>query len=76
MPAVQEVRSPDLSPSNSINISTTNTINSGQGSMTSPNFVSTIPATNTMAGVDIKLLIFNGNGLDDPEKDWFLCDTV
>ena len=29
-----------------------------------------------MAGSDIKLPIFNGNGLEDPEKHWFLCEVV
>ena len=25
---------------------------------------------------DIKLHIFNGNGLEDPKKHWFLCEFV
>ena len=29
-----------------------------------------------MVGTDIKLPIFNGNGLEDPEQHWFLGDTV
>ena len=29
-----------------------------------------------MAGNDIKLPIFNGNGLEDPEQHWFLCESV
>ena len=57
-------------------MSNTNTVNSGQGSTTSQNFVSTVPTTNTMAGDDIKLPIFNGNGLEDPEQHWFLCEAV
>ena len=62
-PTVPEVRSRDLSPSNSINTSNTNTVNSGQGSTTNQNFVPIVPTTNTMAGDDIKLPIFNGNEL-------------
>ena len=51
-------------------------MNRGQGSMTSPNFVQTIPPTNTMVGDDIKLPIFNGSGLEDLEQHWFLCEAV
>ena len=29
-----------------------------------------------MVGIDIKLPIFNGNGLEDPEKHWFLCESI
>ena len=29
-----------------------------------------------MARNDIKLLIFNGIGLEDPEQHWFLCEAV
>ena len=29
-----------------------------------------------MVGDDIKLSIFNGNGLEDPEKNWFLCESM
>ena len=65
-PTIPKVRSRYLSPSNSVNMSTTNTINNGQGSTTSHNFVPTIPAANTMAKYDIKLPIFNSNGLEDP----------
>ena len=75
-PTVPEVRSRDLSPSNSVNTITTNTINSRQGSSTSPNFVSTLPAANAMVGDDIKLPIFNGNGMEDPKQHWFLCEVV
>ena len=71
-----EVRSRDLSPSTSVNMSITNTINRGQGIPTIPNFVPTVPLANTMAGADIKLPIFNGNGLEYPDKHCFLCDDV
>ena len=29
-----------------------------------------------MVGNDIKFPIFNGNGLEDPGKHWFLCEVV
>ena len=29
-----------------------------------------------MAGNDIKLSIFNGNGLEDPEQHWFQCESI
>ena len=52
-----------------------------QGSPTSPHFVPTVPTVNTvlvnpMTRTDIKLPIFNGNGLEDPEQHWFLCEVV
>ena len=35
-----------------------------------------VPRTNIMVRNDIKLPIFNENGLEDPEKHWFLCEVV
>ena len=29
-----------------------------------------------MAGNEMKLPIFNGNGIDDPEQYWFLCEAI
>ena len=29
-----------------------------------------------MDGNDIKLLIFNGNGVEYPEQHWFLCESM
>ena len=29
-----------------------------------------------MAGVDIQLPTFNGNGAEDPEQHWFICEVV
>ena len=52
-PTAPGVRSRDLSPSNSVNTSNTNAVNSGKGSPTSQNFVPSILVTNTMAGDDI-----------------------
>ena len=61
-----KVRYRDLSPSEFVYTSSTNAVNSGQICLNSQNFVSTVPTTNTMAGDDIKLPIFNGNGLEEP----------
>ena len=63
-----EVISRDLYPSAFVNTSSTNIVNSGQGSSTSQNFVTTVLAINTMDGSNIKLPIFNGNGLEDLEQ--------
>ena len=67
-PTVPEVRSRDLSLSISINMTSTNAVNSGQGSPTSPNFLPTIQlvnitSINPMPRTNIKLPILNGNGL-------------
>ena len=32
--------------------------------------------TNLMAGADIQLHTFNGNGAEDPEQHWFLRETI
>ena len=29
-----------------------------------------------MAGYEMKMLIFNGNGTDDQEQYWFLCEAI
>ena len=52
-------------------MSSTNDVNRIQGIMTSPHFVPIVPTVNIvpinpMVGTDIKLPIFNGNGLEDP----------
>ena len=31
---------------------------------------------NLMAGHDIRLPTFNGNGPEDPEQHWFICEAV
>ena len=51
-------------------------MNNRQGSPASQNFCLNVPTANTMAGTDIKLSIFNGNGLEVPKKHWFLCEVV
>ena len=51
-------------------------MNIEQGSLGSQKFCSNVPTTNTMAGTEIKVPIFNGNGLDDPKQHWFICEVV
>ena len=75
-PTLPKIILQGISPSDSINTSTTNTVNHEQGSPTSPNFVSNVPTTNTMLGAHIKLPIFNGKGLEDLEQHWLLCEFV
>ena len=29
-----------------------------------------------MAGDDVKLPLFHGNGIEDPEQYWFLCEAI
>ena len=29
-----------------------------------------------MMGTDLRLPTFNGNGTEDPEKHWFLCEVL
>ena len=74
-PIVLEVRYPNLSPSNYANTSTINTINSRKESSTSPNYILTVPATNTKVVANIKIPIFKGNGLEELEQNWFLYDV-
>ena len=54
-------------PSGFVNTSNTNGVNRGQGSLTSHKKIIVVPIVNTIDANDIKLLIFNGNGVDDPE---------
>ena len=49
-----------------------NSGNRKHGTPTSGIFNLVVPRVNIMVGNDIKLPIFNGNGLEDPEKHWFL----
>ena len=65
-----------MSPSGFVNTSNTNTANSGQRSSGSQPFFPNVPGVNIMAGNNIKLPIFNGNGLEDPEKHSFLCESI
>ena len=40
------------------------------------NHVSEILNANPMAAINIQLPKFNGNGMEDPEQHWFLCEVV
>ena len=37
---------------------------------------SSVPQAHRMSRGDIKLPIFNGNGLEDLDKNWILCEVV
>ena len=71
-----KVRSRNSSHSGFSNISNNNCGNSGQGSPFSQTSYPIVPRTNIMAGNDIKLPIFNGNGLEYPKQHWFLCEAM
>ena len=71
-----EVRSRKSSPSGFVNTSNNNFGNSGKWIPYSHTFYPAVPRTNIMARNDIKLSIFNGNGLEYPEKHWFLCEVL
>ena len=71
-----EVRSRDLYPSGFVNTSSTNVVDSGHGSLASQNSIPNVSAVSTMPAIDIKFPIFNGNGLEDLEKHWFLRESV
>ena len=70
-----QVRYINSSPSGFVNTTNNNSGNSGQGSPTSQTFCPSITGVNIMAGNDIKLPIFNGNGLEDPKHHWFICEV-
>ena len=61
-----ELISRNLYPSRVLNTSSTNTVNSGQGSLTTQRFFPSVSGDNIMAGTKIKFPIFIGNGLEYP----------
>ena len=50
--------------------------NSAQEGATLLNNVQENPINNPMAATDVQLPTFNGNGMQDPEQRWFLCEDV
>ena len=69
-----EVRSRASSPERAINIDSARTATRVQGIPPPLNYSLENPNANSMAGVDIRLTILNGNGVEDPEKHWFLSE--
>ena len=59
-----------------VNTTKNNSGNTGEGSPASQTFCPGVPGANIMAENDIKLLILNGNGLEDPKQHWFLCEAL
>ena len=66
----------DLYPSKFVNTSNTNVVNRIQAIPARQTFLPYTPTVNIMVGFDIKLPIFNGNGLEDPKQHWFLCEFI
>ena len=67
-----EVRLRNSSPNGFLNQSNNNRGNRRQGIPTKQ----AIPRMNIIIGNDIKLTIFNINGLEDPKQHWFLCEDM
>ena len=59
-----------------MNTGSTIVVASSQGSPPSLNCLLNIPNIDSMVGTDIRLPTFNGNGVEDPEQHWFLCEAV
>ena len=71
-----EVRSRASSPERDVNTDSASTVTRMQGSLTSLNYSLDNPDANSMVGEDIRLPAFNGNGEEDQEQHWFLCEAV
>ena len=59
-----------------MNTGSTSVVTSAQGIPPSLNYSLNILNTNSMDGRHIRLPRFNENGVEDPEKYWFLCEVV
>ena len=59
-----------------MNTSSTSVATSAQGIPTSLECSLNFPDTDSMAGTDIRLPTFNGNGVEDLEQHWFLCEAI
>ena len=71
-----EVRSRASSPERIFNIDSVSIATRVQeGTPPLKSFIDNLDA-NSMAGVDIRLPTFNGNGAEDPKKCWFLGEVV
>ena len=71
-----DVRSRNTSPNGFANQTDNNSGNNSKVTPIGGIFNSTIRRVNKMVGNDLKLPIFNKNGLEKPEKHWFLCEVV
>ena len=71
-----EVRSRASSPKIFVNNDSASTTTSVQEETTLFKHSSDNPNANSMAGHDIRLPTFNGNGAEDPEQRWFICEAV
>ena len=71
-----EVRSRASSPERVVNTNSASTTTNAQESIPPLDHLLENLDNNAMAGVDIWLPIFNGNGAEDPEQYWFICEAV
>ena len=70
-----EVRSRTSSPERVVNTDSASTTTSAQGISPSLNYSLDNLDANLMARAHIRLPTFNGNGAEDPEQHWFLCEA-
>ena len=59
-----------------MNTSSTSAATSAQGIPPSLNCSLNTSNANSMAGEDIRLPTFNGNGVEDPDQHWFFSEVV
>ena len=71
-----EVRSRASSPERVVNIDSASIATSAQGSPPPLNYSLDNLDANSMARSDIRLPTFNGNGAENPEQHWFLCEAI
>ena len=71
-----KVRSIKTSPCGFANPTNNNSGTSRQGTPTREIFNSIVTRLNRMDENDVKLSIFNGNGLEDLEQHWFLYEAI
>ena len=74
--ASPEVRSGTSSHERPMNTGSTSATTSTQGIPPSLNCSLSILDVDSMVGTDIRLPTFNGSGVEDPEKHWFLYEFV
>ena len=71
-----EVRSRASYPKRVVNIDSASIATSMQEGTPPLNYSSDNHDANSMVGHDIRLPTFNGNGVEDLEQHWFLCEVV
>ena len=64
------------SPTRIVDTRSTSSATSAQGIPPSLNCSLNNPDTDSMASTNIRLLALNGNGVEDTEQHWFLCEAI